>query len=328
MNNSITIRRSPIVLIRNFITIEIIAFLLYFLATGHGNYKYELYTRLFFSKLLPYDIAKLLFLSGAQLFITVYAFLSWYYESYNIGQGTISHSQGVFFKKKKTFSLDKSMTVMVSSGPFGKLFHYGSINLQNNRHNSIVLATISYPQNYLKIIEKSINPNIQRFTEKPDIAQIINQEENEKLEFKSSLRFDHKIGQMNRDLEKAVMKSIAAFLNSKGGHLVIGVDDSRKPLGLHRDYQTLQRKDSDGFENHFTQVFNAMIGPEFRHLVKLWFYNIEEYDVCIIQVGLSHKPVYLKLNDSERFYIRTGNIVSDLKFSEVESYTRSRWPRH
>ncbi len=328
MNNSITIRRSPIVLIRNFITIEIIAFILYFLATGHGNTKYEIYTRLFFSSLLPYYTAKLLLLSGAQLFITVYAFLSWYYEFYNIGQGTIAHSQGVFFRKKKIFPLDKSMTVMVSSGPFGKLFHYGSINLQNNRHNSIVLSTISYPQNYLKIIEKSINPNIQGFTEKPDIARIINQDENEKLEFKSSLRFDHKIGQMNRDLEKAAMKSIAAFLNSKGGHLVIGVDDSRKPLGLHHDYQTIQRKDSDGFENHFTQVFNAMIGPEFRHLVKLWFYNIEEYDVCIIQVALSPKPVYLKLNESERFYIRTGNIVTDLKFSEVESYMRSRWPRH
>ena len=131
MNNSITIRRSPIVLIRNFITIEIIAFLLYFLATGHGNYKYELYTRLFFSNLLPYDIAKLLLLSGAQLFITVYAFLSWYYEWYNISQGAISHSRGVFFKKKKTFPLGKSMTVMLSSGPLGKLFHYGSINLEN-----------------------------------------------------------------------------------------------------------------------------------------------------------------------------------------------------
>lgn len=327
MGNSITIRRSPIVLIRNFITIEIIAFLLYFLATGHGNYKYELYTQLFFSKLLPYDITKLLFLSGAQLFITIYAFLSWYYESYNISQGAISHSYGVFSKKKKFFPLDKSMTVMISLGPLGKLFHYGSINLENQNHNSIVLSAISHPKNYLKIIEKSINPNIGGFAEKPNIAQIINQDENEKLEFKSSLRFDHKIGSINRDLEKASMKSVAAFLNSKGGYLVIGANDSRKPLGLHYDYQTLQRKDSDGFENHFTQVFNAMIGPEFRHLVKLWFYNIEECDMCIIQVALSPRPVYLRLNESERFYIRTGNIITDLKFSEVESYMRSHWPR-
>jgi len=327
MTNSITIRRSPIVLIRNFIGIEILAFVIYYLATGHGNYKFELYTRLFFSNLLPYDIAKFLFLSGAQLFITIYAFLSWYYESYTINQGAISYSHGVFFKKNKTFPLEKSMTVMISSGPFGKLFHYGSINLENNNHNSVVLKTISRPKNYLRTIEKSINPDIQVFIEKPDIAKIINQEENEGLEFKSSLRFDHKMGSINRDLEKAAMKSVAAFLNSKGGYLVIGFDDSRQPLGIHHDYQTLQRKDADGFENHFTQVFNAMIGPEFRQLVKLWFYNIEEYEVCIIQVSLGHKPVYLKVNEAEHFYIRTGNIVADLKFSEVESYKRSRWPR-
>jgi hypothetical protein len=327
MNNSVTIRRSPIVLIRNFITIEIIAFVLYFLVTGHGNTKYEIYTQLFFSKILPYDIAKLLLLTGAQLIITIYAFLSWYYESYNIAQGAVSHGQGVFFKKNKTCPLDKSMTIMLSSGPIGKLFHYGSINLQNNHHNSIVLKTISRPKNYLKIIEKSVNPSIQGFTEKPDISEIISQEENERLEFKSSLRFDHKIGSLNRDLEKAAMKSVAAFLNSKGGYLVIGIDDSRKPLGLHYDYQTLQRKDSDGFENHFTQVFNAMIGPEFRYLIKLWFYIIGKYDVCIVHIILSPKPVYLKLNNDERFYIRTGNIVTDLKFSELESYMSSRWPR-
>lgn len=328
MFNSITIRRSPIVLIRNFAAIEIIAFFLYFLATGHGNSKYEIYTRLFFSGWLPYESAKFLFLSSAQLIITIYAFLSWYYESYNINQGIISHSRGVFFKKKKTFALEKAMNVMVSSGPVGKLFHYGTINLEKHQHNSISLVTISRPQNYLRVIERSINPNIHAFNEKPDITKIIEQEENEKLEFKSSLRFDHKISAVNRELEKAVMKTIAAFLNSKGGYLVIGLDDSRQPLGLHYDYQTIQRKDSDGFENHFTQVFNSMIGPEFRHLVKLWFYEIEELEASIVQIAASPKPVYLKLNDSEHFYIRTGNIVSDLKFSEVEDYVRSRWPRY
>lgn len=326
MNGSITIRRSPIVLIRNLIAIEVIAFLFYFLVTGRGSYKSEFYNQVFLSGLLPYDIAKLLFLSGAQLFITIYAFLNWYYEQYEIRPGVISHSRGVFFRKKKTLPLEKSMTVMTSFGPIGKKLRYGSIRLENH-HNSMVLANIPNPQNYLKMIDKCVDPDSNRFTEKPDIGRLIARDENERIEFKSSLRFDHKIGQINRDLEKATMKTIAAFLNSKGGYLVIGVDDSRKPIGLDNDYQTLQRKDSDGFENHFTQAFNAMIGPESRHLIKLWFYKIEDQDVCIIQVAPSPRPVYLKVNDSERFYVRTGNITTDLKFSEVEAYTRSRWPR-
>lgn len=124
------------------------------------------------------------------------------------------------------------------------------------------------------------------------------------------------------------MKTIAAFLNSKGGHLVIGLDNERKPLGLKEDYGTIQRPSSDGFENHFTQVFNAMIGPEFRHFVKLWFEDVDGKDICVVRVAPSNRPVYLRVNDSEHFFVRTGNITTTLKFSEVESYARSRWPRH
>ncbi|MGC9603162.1 MAG: RNA-binding domain-containing protein [Minisyncoccia bacterium] len=325
--NTATIRRSPIVLIRNFIFIEVLAFLLYFLVTGHGSYKSEFYNQLFLSDFISYDTAKLFFLSGAQLLITIYAFFSWYYELYEIRPGMVSHSRGVFWKRKKNFPLEKSMTVTFSSGPVGKSLHYGSIHLESRHYSSIVLATISRPQGYLRIIEKNIDPNMQSFVEKPDISQLASQEEHEQLEFKSSLRFDRRMNQLNRELEKAAMKTVAAFLNSKGGYLVIGMDDSKKPLGLRDDYETLQRKDGDGLENHFTQTFNAMIGPEFRHLVKLWFYEMEGLDVCVVQVAPSSRPVYLKLNDSERFYVRTGNITTDLKFSEVEAYTRSHWSR-
>ncbi|MDO8504753.1 MAG: putative DNA binding domain-containing protein [Candidatus Liptonbacteria bacterium] len=327
MADSTTIRRSPIVLIRNLVAIEIAAFLVYFLVTGRGDYKYQFYIQFFFAKFLPYEVAKFMFLSGVQLFITVYAFLRWYYETYELSPGALSHSQGVFFKKTETFPLQKSTAVSLSSGPLGNLLHYGSINLKGSNQNSIILRTVSRPQNYLEIIEEFAGRAARGLSERPNLAEIIGQNEDEKLEFKSSLRFDRRTGQINRDLEKAVMKTIVAFLNSKGGYLVIGIDDRHLPLGLHNDYKTLQRKDSDGFENHFTQVFNAMIGPESRHLIKLWFYNLENQDACVIQVALSPRPIYLKQNETERFYVRTGNITTDLKFSEVESYIRSRWPR-
>lgn len=168
----------------------------------------------------------------------------------------------------------------------------------------------------------------QVFNKKPDIKELINKEENEKLEFKSSLRFDHKLSKPNRDVEKAAMKSVAAFLNSNGGQLVIGFDDKKQPLGLHYDYKTLQRQDSDGFENHFTQVFNSMIGPEHRQLVKLWFYKDKGSETAVIEAASSPKPVYLKANNNEHFYVRTGNIVTDLKLSEVDKYIRTRWPKY
>lgn len=328
MNIPITIKRSPIVLIRTFVAIEVLAFIGYSAAAALGNYKYEFYIQFPLAYVLPYHYAKFLFLAGAQLAITIFAFLSWYYEEYSIRQGEISHKWGVFFKKNKAVPLAKSMSVMLTSGPLGKLLHYGSVHVRDTApSNFLVLADISYPDKNLKIIKKCIDTPTPEPQERPDVLKLISQGEHERLEFKSSLRFDHHTKQINRELEKATMKTVAAFLNSKGGIVIIGIGNSGELLGLENDYQTLGRQNSDGFENHFTQIFNKTFGPEFRHLTKLWFHAIEGRDVCVIDVAPSARPAYLKFDDNEHFYVRTGNVTTPLKLSEIESYARSHWPR-
>ena len=149
--------------------------------------------------------------------------------------------------------------------------------------------------------------------------------EHEKLEFKTSLRWDTKRNQVNKELEKTIMKTVAAFLNSEGGCLLIGIDDSGEPVGLENDFATLAKPGADGFENHFNNLFNSMIGPEFRQFVKLSFNNINGKIICLTNVKPSHKPVYLKSENGENFYIRTGNVTSPLKMSEVASYVSSWW---
>lgn len=309
-----------------FAVIEAVGFVLYFIATLLGNTKYELYTQLSFSNLLSYQTAKILFLLGAQFALTVYAFLSWYYEEYTIRAGSITHTKGVFRRKERVFLTDKSVSPTVKFSPLGKLFHYGSISVKSGA-SSLVLAHISRPERIVKAIKGGHDPLGHEFGKKPDVTKLLTDAEHDQLEFKSSLRFDYKTGNVSRELEKAAMKTIAAFLNSKGGYLVLGVSDARAPLGLKNDYQTLQRKDGDGFENHFTQSFNNMIGPEFRSLVKLWFHNMNGHDICTIQAIPSPRPVYLRSDNNEHFYMRTGNISTSLKLSEIESYSRSRWPK-
>lgn len=161
--------------------------------------------------------------------------------------------------------------------------------------------------------------------EDDDFNQIIKSGEHEKLEFKTSLRWDARLSQVNRDLERAVMKTVAAFLNSEGGRLVIGLDNKGQATGLEADLSSLPRSDADGFENHFNNLFSSMIGPEFRHLVKLKFNNIDGRTVCLVNVQSSHKPAYLKSGAVEDFYIRTGNATTPLKMSEVATYISSWW---
>ena len=78
------------------------------------------------------------------------------------------------------------------------------------------------------------------------IPSLINEGENEFVEFKSSLRHDYYQVKTNKNLEMVIMKSIAGFLNAKGGTLLIGVDDFGEVLGLDNDYFTLKKKLRDG----------------------------------------------------------------------------------
>ena len=160
-----------------------------------------------------------------------------------------------------------------------------------------------------------------------DINELINSGEHEKLEFKTSLRWDAKRNQANKELEKTVMKTVAAFLNSEGGCLLIGVGDSGEPIGLENDFATLAKPNADGFENHFNNLFNSMIGAEFRRFVKLTFKNVDDKVVCLTNVEPSYKPTYLKTENEENFYIRTGNVTTPLKMSEVAAYVSSWWSK-
>jgi len=47
---------------------------------------------------------------------------------------------------------------------------------------------------------------------------------------------------VNKLMESVVAKTIAAFMNSGGGKLFIGVEDSGKILGIEKDCSTLKIK--------------------------------------------------------------------------------------
>src|SRR3989338_7250635 len=163
--------------------------------------------------------------------------------------------------------------------------------------------------------------------EEQDIRDIINSGEHEQLEFKTPLRWDVKRDQVNKELERGVMKTVTAFLNSAGGSLVIGVDDHNQIYGLESDLASLTKQNHDGFENHFNNLFVSMIGPEFRQYVKLSFHYINNKSVVLVQVDQSHRPAYLKTEKGEDFFIRTGNATTSLKVSQVASYISAQWSR-
>ncbi|RDE18852.1 ATP-binding protein [Motiliproteus coralliicola] len=158
-----------------------------------------------------------------------------------------------------------------------------------------------------------------------DIERLISQGESAELEFKSSMRWDYQKNSANKELEFVILKSIAGFLNGRGGTLLIGVDDDANVLGLEKDFDTLRRKDADGFEQFVMTAITNQLGTEMCQYCNVIFHNIRGETVCRLVIGPSPKPVYLKKSGNTKFYLRSGGGTRELNIQEVMEYAQNRW---
>lgn len=164
------------------------------------------------------------------------------------------------------------------------------------------------------------------------LEEMIIEGESDTLEFKSSLRWDYVEGQVNKDLEQVIVKSMAAFGNGQGGTLLIGVKDDGEILGLGHDYTSLGEADRDKFERHLRTLLSNQLGASFvAGKVKVKFHNgLGGLEVCQVEVAPASTPLIIKMKDKngqlvEKFYVRSGNASQDLAPSEMNAYIKERF---
>ena len=298
----------------------------YLAAALLGHYA-KIYRSLPIADYLSFQIAQALFLFVIQGLILVFIILRWHSESYTFKTDRIIYSYGFLHRKHKEVLFDETEKFDWAQGLMGRLAKYGHLKIRTKSGKHFLFKYIPDAKRYSDHLNnlKNSKEGSRVFKETPDINNLLNKNEHESLEFKSSFRWDFKENKVNRSLERAVMKTVAAFLNSGGGHLVIGVDDAKKVVGLETDLVTLVKKDIYGLENHFSNIFHQMIGPTFRHYVNLTNVELGGKHCCVVSVSPSANPVYLRSDDNEEFYIRTGNGTTSLKLSEANKYIRGRF---
>lgn len=145
--------------------------------------------------------------------------------------------------------------------------------------------------------------------------------ENEHIEFKSTLRWNMNANKKDTNITYAVLKTVAAFLNSDGGTLFVGVNDDGKVLGLEPD----QFESNDKLLLFVTNVIKSNIGPLFINYIHYHLERIRGKIVLRVDVQASADPCYLQDGNTDHFYIRTGPATTDLKLSEVYDYVRKRF---
>ena len=114
---------------------------------------------------------------------------------------------------------------------------------------------------------------------------------------------------------------VVAFLNTHGGHLVIGVNDNGEALGLEND----QFPNEDKMNLHLVNVLRQRIGAEHLVHVDIRFESIGDKRVLVVKCSPSQLPVYHRDGNTEQFFIRTGAATTELRPSEIQAYLRQRF---
>jgi hypothetical protein len=173
------------------------------------------------------------------------------------------------------------------------------------------------------------NRRINRLTAEleKDVEALIAQGESGELEFKSSLRWDFKENRVNRALEAPVLKTLAGFLNGRGGTLLIGVGDDGAVVGLEQDYQTLKKKNRDGFEQAVVAAVATKLGGDIAPCVQIVFHSIAAHEICRLIVSPAPRPVYVDQEGSPKFFLRSGASTREMNVREGIEWIATRWQK-
>ncbi len=157
-------------------------------------------------------------------------------------------------------------------------------------------------------------------TSEQRIAQIIAEGENERTEFKSTLRWSVKDNKAEHGVEIAWLKTVAAFLNTDGGRLVIGVDDKGQPLGTQLD----AFESDDKYLLHANNRLQQHIGAEHAASVRFGLFPINGKKVLLVECSPAAKPVFLTDASQESFYVRAGPGTRKLSMSQMLTFLAER----
>jgi hypothetical protein len=145
--------------------------------------------------------------------------------------------------------------------------------------------------------------------------------EGDRTEFKSTLRTNLRTGERDPRMDFEVLKTIAAFVNSQGGRLVIGVDDDGNAIGLDVD----KFESEDKANRHLASLIRDRIGSEHIDYIRYRFSDYQGKRVLVVECDRGRTPVYVKDGNVDRFYMRTGAATTELGGRRLTEYVASHF---
>jgi hypothetical protein len=190
-----------------------------------------------------------------------------------------------------------------------------ALRIQNPESFTSVLSETSVIQEFHEIF------TIRQRQEKQS-AEMIQEGEGDSIEYKSTLRWDIRAGKTNPVIERSCLKTISAFLNSAGGHLLIGVRDDGSIEGIETD----KFPNEDKFLLHLWTLIRNCLGRDFTPYIRTRLEKIDDKTICIVSCTPSNRPVFLRQPGfDEEMYIRVGPSSNAMDISEALRYIGDRF---
>jgi predicted HTH transcriptional regulator len=163
-----------------------------------------------------------------------------------------------------------------------------------------------------------------------DVRKFLEDKENASIERKQTARVNVRTDQPDPDMENAVIRTVAGFLNADGGVLILGQHDDGTVVGIQRDLDSLRgRPDEDGYEQYLVTLLIGAVGKPRTKRAKIEFVDYNGVTVCLVRVQPYHKETWAKLRGEgereKKFFVRIGNTTQRLVDDEITTYVRDHF---
>src|SRR5262249_37973234 len=140
------------------------------------------------------------------------------------------------------------------------------------------------------------------------IDELIAGLEDNSVEFKSTARWNLTDHRRDKAMEDSVVKTIAAFLNTDGGTLLMGVADDGALVGLEHDYRQIRPHNADGFVNWLSGLLTNAMGTAAAMRSRVRIVKHNGVELCRVDVPASSRPILAKTSKGAAvFYVRLNN---------------------
>ena len=244
-------------------------------------------------------------------------------------------------RKQLVIGIIKDILTKTDKHPHGIL-----VELESGEKGRVkkIVSSSDVPVNDIEGTAKTIEVESAR-----DIASIISRGENHFVEFKSSILWSVKFTSQqieqskSRELKKygknaskfIIAKSIAGFLNSDGGDLIIGIKENKdggqdEVIGVESEFPKLKDKCIDGYRRMIIDQIVKQFFPTniFNHINQYMQINFEELEgkmVCGIHANKSDTKVFISYKNEAHFFVRIDASTREISGEDVVDYCMKRF---